>query len=162
MSRVEICPCDVKADITDVADWFLLKQNMSNKKIQKLCYYAQAWCLALLDCPIANNATFEAWVHGPVNRKLYSMFRDYGWRELKLVDVEGAREKVSKVFNDEQKDVLESVWETYGEYSADELETLTHQEEPWLEQREGLSKFDNCNKIISEQTMKKYYRSIAI
>ena len=33
----------VNADITDVANWFLLKEDMSHKKIQKLCYYAEAW-----------------------------------------------------------------------------------------------------------------------
>ena len=29
--------------ILDVAAWFLLKEDMTHKKIQKLCYYAEAW-----------------------------------------------------------------------------------------------------------------------
>lgn len=164
MGNIEACPYEVKADITDVADWFLLKQSMSNKKIQKLCYYAQAWCLAKLGYPIAKDAQFQAWVHGPVSMVLYKRFKGFGWRELKIVDedIDMVKERLSKVFNAEQQDILESVWETYGEYGADELEALTHQEQPWLEQRKGLSKFENCNKVISEETMKNYYRSIAI
>ena len=33
--------------VKDVAEFFLTKQSMTNKKIQKLCYYAQAWFYAL-------------------------------------------------------------------------------------------------------------------
>lgn len=164
MSRVEPTTCEVKAEIRDVADWFLLKENMSNKKIQKLCYYAQAWSLVKLNLPIAKNAQFQAWVHGPVNIELYTSFKKFGWRELKIVDadVEMVKQRLNKVFNASQKDLLESVWETYGEYGADELEELTHNEEPWLEQRRGLNKYECSQNVISEETMKRYYSSIAI
>ena len=33
--------------VYEIADWFLNKGNMTQKKLQKLCYYAQAWCYAL-------------------------------------------------------------------------------------------------------------------
>lgn len=59
-AKIAIVDKPIKADITDVADWFLLKGNMSNKKIQKLCYYAQAWSLTLLDQDIASHSEFEA------------------------------------------------------------------------------------------------------
>ncbi len=159
------CEHVIKADIKDVANWFLLKRNhMTNKKIQKLCYYAQAWSLAKLGYSIATNASFEAWVHGPVSPALYKIFKQFGWKELKIEesDIEAVKERVESVFNEEQKSVLESVWITYGEYSADELEQLTHSEKPWLEQREGLSKFESSHRVISEETMKDYYQSIAI
>ena len=35
------------ATIFDVADWFLSKEAMTPKKLQKLCYYYKAWGLAL-------------------------------------------------------------------------------------------------------------------
>lgn len=57
---------------------------------------------------------------------------------------------------------MESVWDTYGEYDADQLEALTHLEEPWLEQRMGLEKFQSSTRKISKETMKRYYKSIAI
>lgn len=40
-AKIAIVDKPIKADITDVADWLLLKGNMSNKKIQKICYYAR-------------------------------------------------------------------------------------------------------------------------
>lgn len=164
MGEIEAVNIQVNADIGDVADWFLLKENMSNKKIQKLCYYAQAWSLAKLDTDISTNCTFEAWVHGPVNMKLYKKFKSFGWRSLKIVesDIKMVTDKVNAVFCAEQKEVLEAVWDTYGMLSADELEALTHEEKPWKEQRKGLNPFENSRNEISVETMKEFYRSIAL
>lgn len=161
-AKIEIVDKLIKADITDVADWFLLKGNMSNKKIQKLCYYAQAWSLTLLDQDIADHSEFEAWVHGPVNRTLYQIFDGYGWHELQITNREEAMSRMEKLFTPEQVEVLEAVWYTYGEYGADQLETLTHTERPWLEQRTGLGKFESSHNVISSTTMKEYYNSIKI
>lgn len=155
---------NVVAEIADVADWFLLKENMSNKKIQKLCYYAEAWSQAKLDSPIATNSVFEAWVHGPVNKELYKRFKNYGWKKLKIVDedIEPVTDRLDKIFCEEQKEILEAVWETYGHFSADELESLTHREKPWLEKRVDLATFETSHEKIDVDTMKSYYRSIAI
>lgn len=164
MAGLETVNIDVKADIGDVADWFLLKENMSNKKIQKLCYYAEAWSLAKLDIDIAKNSKFEAWVHGPVNIDLYKRFKSFGWRSLKIIenDVEMVQDRIASLFCKEQIALLDAVWDTYGCLSADELEALTHKEMPWLEQRDGLGRFENSRNEISSETMKKYYRSIAL
>ena len=159
-SRLESVPVPaVTACITDIADWFILKGPMSNKKVQKLCYYAEAWSEALLNKKIAPDADFEAWVHGPGNRKLWERFRDFGWREFVLADPDGVRENLDTVLTDDQKYVLESVWITYKDFSADELEMLTHQEDPWLEKRTGLDRFETGRRRISRAAMKRYYRS---
>ena len=164
MKEIEAIDISVDADIGDVADWFLLKENMSNKKIQKLCYYAQAWSLAKLDTDISRNCSFEAWVHGPVNMSLYKKFKTYGWRPLKIVesDISIVNERVNILFCNEQKEILNAVWDTYGCLSADELESLSHTEDPWIEQREGLEPLENSRNIISTDTIKKYYRRIAL
>lgn len=162
MDTVEMVNGEVKADITDVADWFLLHENMSNKKIQKLCYYAEAWSLALLNQHIANNSEFEAWVHGPVNRTLYDRFKGYGWHELKITNPEIVKERLEGLFTKEQLEVLEAVWDTYGEYGADQLEALTHTEQPWLEQRTDLGQFESSSRTISCETMRNFYKSIEL
>ena len=38
---------EVKYSIGNIADWFLSQSSMTHKKLQKLCYYLQAWSLAL-------------------------------------------------------------------------------------------------------------------
>ena len=161
-AKIEIVDKPIKADITDVADWFLLKGNMSNKKIQKLCYYAEAWSLTLLDQDIADHSEFEAWVHGPVNRTLYQIYDGYGWNLLTITNYEEVKSRLELLFSPEQVEVLEAVWDTYGEYGADQLEALTHTERPWLEQRTGLGKFESSHNVISSNTMKEYYNSIKI
>ena len=161
-AKIEIVNKPIKADITDVADWFLLKGNMSNKKIQKLCYYAEAWSLTLLDQDIADHSEFEAWVHGPVNRTLYQIYDGYGWNLLTITNYEEVKSRLELLFSSEQVEVLEAVWDTYGEYGADQLEALTHTERPWLEQRTGLGKFESSHNVISSTTMKEYYNSIKI
>lgn len=162
MEKVEAIKEKINANINDVADWFMLKGDISNKKVQKLCYYAQAWSLALYDSPIATDSKFEAWVHGPVNKTLWNRFKGYGWSEFHLTEPEHVKEILKTKFSDNQNELLESVWETYGGFSADELERMTHEEKPWLEQREGLDPFQSCNYEISERTMKDYYRSRVI
>ena len=161
-AKIEIVDKPIKADITDVADWFLLKGNMSNKKIQKLCYYAEAWSLTLLDQDIADHSEFEAWVHGPVNRTLYQIYDGYGWNLLTITNYEEVKSRLELLFTPEQVEVLEAVWDTYGEYGADQLEALTHTERPCLEQRTGLGKFESSHNVISSTTMKEYYNYIKI
>ena len=61
-------------NVIDVAHWFLSKESMTHKKLQKLCYYAQAWhCTLRNGEPLFMNP-IEAWIHGPVIRSLYKEY----------------------------------------------------------------------------------------
>ena len=92
--------------IYDVADWFLSKEAMTPKKVQKLCYYYKAWGLALYDEDLLPGYEFEAWVHGPVNPKLYSMFKGYLWKEILMT------KDNSRYFSEKEIELLESIWLT--------------------------------------------------
>ena len=93
-----------------VADWFLSIESMTHKKLQKLCYYAQSWHLALLNKRLFNDK-FQAWVHGPVNNDLYKKYSSYGWNLIP--------QKNKKIdFPEETLQVLESVVATYIKYTA--------------------------------------------
>lgn len=139
------------ATVFDVANWFLSKQPMTHKKLQKLCYYAQAWNLALHgEALIAED--FEAWVHGPVCRELYYKYSDRGWAEIQQASpYEGT------AFTDKEIQLLDAVQRTYGDFSGDDLESFTHNEDPWMNQRLGLDPWVLSNKIISIDDMREYY-----
>ena len=141
--------------IFDVANWFLTKESMSHKKLQKLCYYAQAWFFVLHDDDPIFNGSFEAWVHGPVNRRLWEKFKDYGYADIPQDALSG----IAKKFESKDNELLESVWETYGEYTGFQLESLTHDESPWIEARKGLSSYEPSKNIISQDTMRECYAS---
>lgn len=142
--------------IFEIADWFLAKESMTPKKLQKLAYYAESWSRALLDRSIVQDTEFEAWAHGPVSPELYDKYRDYGWNDIpknnKFVDIS----------DEKDLDLLESVWLTYGEMSANALEAQTHVETPWENARfrgqadEG----DFCKEKISKEDMANFYKSI--
>lgn len=141
----------MKNNIYVLADAFLSISAMTPKKLQKLCYYAKVWYLALYDDNIVEEG-FEAWVHGPVNPELYTQYKKYGFDmipKLSTTDIpEEFRNFALKVYN------------TYGDLSGDELEDLTHSEMPWKNARGELKPWEGSKILISEEDMKTYYRSI--
>lgn len=143
-----------KRGIFELARAFLSMGEMTNKKLQKLCYYAQAWHLALEDEPLIENCAFEAWVHGPVCPDLYNEYKRFGYERIPQY-IGNVKE-----INEEYMDFAQEVFEAYGELSGNELEKLSHQEYPWKNARGDLKPWEPCNNIILEDDMKSYYRSI--
>lgn len=153
----------------NVANYFLSKDSMTNKKLQKIVYYAYCWTLTMLNDPeeIAKmmsgenftNKLFseeiEAWVHGPVIPNLYHEYKEYGWKEI-------PKRELTSDYPEEIKNVFEMVWDIYGEYDGDQLENITHQEEPWQKSRLGLDKFEPGNNKIKDEDIYNYYRKYII
>lgn len=138
--------------VFDVAEWFLGKEHMAHKKLQKLCYYAKAWSLVLMpENPF--QFAFEAWVHGPVNRNLWNCLKEFGYCDLSTESIPHK----TKDIDEETCNFLESVWNTYGEFSGFRLENLTHSEDPWKSARIGFGEFEPSNNIISNKSMIEYY-----
>lgn len=134
--------------VLDVADAFLSIEAMSHKKLQKLCYYAYSWYLALYDERLFQNS-FQAWVHGPVNPSLYQTYRGYGWQSIPSKDAVN--------MNPEVMDFIQSVYEAYGHLTGDQLEALTHREKPWLEARGDLPEYAPCTNSIDDETIRSFY-----
>jgi uncharacterized phage-associated protein len=142
------------ASIFDVADWFLCKEEMTHKKLQKLCYYAQAWGYALLHAPLCDDTQFQAWAHGPVSPELYEKYKGRGWEVIPQLT------ECPDVFSEEELDLLESVYLTYGDMSANALEALSHSEPPWQRARSGLPEMERGGEPIRPEDMQTYYMQI--
>lgn len=139
--------------IHDIAQWFLHKQAMDHKKLQKLCYYAVAWGYALLDECIVNDGEFQAWVHGPVSPVLFETYKDSFWKEL------SPDSETIPIFDGQLPDLLKIVWDGYGKMSSDALEALAYTERPWKTARKGHENTFRCEVAIDPKTMRKCYRS---
>lgn len=138
------------ADVRNIAQYFLSKESMTHKKLEKLCYYTQAWYLANHGQPIMPNR-FEAWVHGPVSPDLYAQYKGWGWAQIpKHADN-------SILFTPVEIDLMDKVYDTYGGYTGDDLENLTHQELPWQKARQGCSPSEYSRNPISMKDMRDYY-----
>lgn len=144
-------------DIDDVICWFLAKDSMSPKKLQKLLYYAYAWTLTLGNESVDSlknrlfEEKFQAWVHGPVVPSVYHRFKHYGFSNIP----QNKNDKV--VFDEDVENVLNQVWEVYGGYNGNELESMTHQEDPWKNARKGLSPIEPSTNIISDKDIFTFY-----
>ena len=137
-------------DVRDIALWFLSKDSMTHKKLQKLCYYAQAWHYALLSKPLFTEE-IQAWIHGPVCPALYTRYSFYGWTPIKKFRKEPFK------FSAETLSVLRAVYNTYAKFTGEQLEALTHSESPWREARGNLKPYEPSEATISVESMKKYY-----
>jgi len=143
-------------DHFDVANYFLAVANetgdvLTNLKLQKLVYYAQAWYLANFKNPIFK-ADFEAWIHGPVIPELYQKYKVNGSApivtSLKLAEINLETSLIS---------FLSEVAKVYMPYTAFELEAMTHREKPWTDARDGYDPDQPCEKVITKNSMRDYY-----
>ena len=141
------------ATIFDLAQCFLSQEAMTHKKLQKMCYYAQAWSYAIFTHPITADGVFEAWVYGPVCPALYAKYKDYGFGYIPQYEP-------PVVFTKEEEAFLNDVWDTYGELYANALEALSQNEPPWQIARAGLDSGEPSNRVIKPDHMAEYYKSI--
>lgn len=67
------------ADVVDVAEYILAQRGpMSAAKLQKLCYYSQAWHLVWDGVPLFPEP-IHAWANGPVIPELFAMHKGTYW-----------------------------------------------------------------------------------
>lgn len=138
--------------IFDVAKYIYDQKinGLTHKKMQKLCYYIQAWSLAIKEEPLIK-CEFEAWVHGPVCKELYDKCK-YGVETLSTVK--------AKPLDDEDEEFINRILSIYKDDTGYELEQLTHSEEPWQKAREGYEYWETSREIIDNDIMKTYYKSL--
>jgi uncharacterized phage-associated protein len=126
---------------------------LTNLRLQKLLYYAQAWSLVMRKKPIFSQS-IEAWVHGPVVREVYAQYADNGDRVISPDGIDATKIKLTP----EERSFVGSVWESYKGYSASKLREMTHQEEPWINARNGYGPADSCEVVIAHKAMRDYFQ----
>lgn len=142
------------ANVFDVARYILeTKGKMSTMKLQKLCYYAQAWSLVWDDEPLFDEE-FRAWANGPVCHELF--YKTQGQFSVTAEEEPGNSDSLSA----DQKDTIDSVLDYYASHDAQWLSRLTHLEDPWNEARTGIPAGVGCDRVISKESMAKYYGSL--
>jgi uncharacterized phage-associated protein len=115
----------------DVARYFLSLVDeeagdlISNLKLQKLLYYAQGFHLALYGDALFFDP-IEAWAHGPVVADVYHQYKEYGGLPIPSDDFD------FNILNGQEKEFLDDIYSTFGQYSAWKLREMTHDEPPWV------------------------------
>lgn len=134
---------------------------MSHLKLQKLLFYCDAYCLAFFGEELISDR-FEAWVHGPVCRKVYNEMKGASvlYTDMSYSPISGINEDV--IFDKlpiDIKDLINEVLANLTPWTGIELERSTHRELPWIEARRGFSEADKCHREISKATTQSYYRT---
>lgn len=139
----------------DIANWFIANVDkesgdvITHLKVQKLLYFAEAWCQALFNKTLFNEE-MEAWAHGPVVRAVYEEFSSFGWQPLEV-------SKDLVTFDQDINDLLSDIFTVYGKFSAKSLEHMTHEDQPWINARNGKSPEERCTDIIPKQEIKTFF-----
>ena len=140
--------------IINVAKYILNEcGEMTTMKLQKLCYYVQAWYLAWEEEPLFED-NFEAWANGPVNPSLYSIHKGkfhINKNDLKIDDYN---------FSELQLENMNRVIEYYCDFTPQELSNLTHTEEPWKNARRGVAPGMPSSNIIDKESMLQFYSGL--
>lgn len=164
------------ADYTKLMGLSALQKGitLSPLKLQKLLYYQQAWSMVFFGRQETLFAEVpQAWVNGPVYPSVYHTyspmlavydefrkehFCDASEMELPMDEV--ISKLVTKLgLSADQLTLLDRILTLYGTKTQDELVMMTHCEEPWCEQREGLLPFERSDRELSLDTMYRYYKA---
>lgn len=141
------------ASVHDVAAYILVRHGaMSAMKLQKLCYYSQAWSLVWDQAELFPE-DFEAWANGPVARELYNVHRGQ-------FSVSTWPQGDPSALTGEQRETVDAVLDAYGKHTAQQLSELTHQELPWRDARGGLPEMVRSDAVITKESMQDFYASL--
>lgn len=145
---------------TIVLSNYILKHYgpMSHLKLQKLVFYCDAYSLAYFGKPLIED-DFEAWVHGPVCRRLYDSLKDKSklYSDVAYTPDKTDVDKEFATLTFDQQSLINNILCQLSSWSSFELEASTHQEGPWKKARKGYSEADKCSVIIKKDDMKEYY-----
>lgn len=152
--------------VLGIANQFLIRglsddQALTPMQLQKLCYMAHGFTLALLDKPLTSD-TIEAWGFGPVYPDLYDALKGYGSKtvdglvhENNWASADHIRGSVVKVdLTKKEREIIETVWEDYGHFEGFQLSALTHEPDtPWAK----VYKPGKKHIVIPDELIKEYF-----
>ncbi|MCH8203477.1 MAG: SocA family protein [Proteobacteria bacterium] len=149
--------------ILDIAE----EQNvgLTPLKLQKLLYFSHANFLVCHDGPLVSEQ-FEAWSMGPVNKRLFRAFRDYGSNRIvsraKSFNPHTLKEReVALQLSPKVQLFLQEIFSFYGRLSAYQLSQISHETGSAWDQvkREGELKINVGLKIQNRAIKESYLKS---
>lgn len=146
------------ANVFDVVKYITeAKGEITTMKLQKLCYYSQAWSLAWDGVPLFEQ-DFQAWANGPVCPELFRFHKGQF-----VVDSTTFPQTCGKSnLTENEKDTIDKVLDFYGDKEAHWLSELTHRERPWREARQKANALpgEACTEVITKESMLDYYAGL--
>ncbi|MET8162582.1 type II toxin-antitoxin system antitoxin SocA domain-containing protein [Sphaerisporangium sp. NPDC005289] len=99
---------------------------------------------------------FEAWANGPVSPALYSRHR--GRFQLQPGEIAGDPDAL----DDGERESIDLVLASYGDFTANQLSQMTHQEKPWVFAREraGVATMARCDAELTDEDIFEHFDAL--
>ena len=143
-----------------IAHWFIWRNKIAEDmesgdplsllKLLKLMHYAEGSFLATERGSLFSEPII-AWRHGPVIKSLWDLYADEPY-SLPVSDDE--KQQLSLICKEDQ-DLLEDVFQTFGQLSAWKLRNMTIQETPWIK---ATNNGEIMNREIKRELIKAYFK----
>ena len=127
--------------------------------LQKLLYYIQGIFMSVFGDELFDEDC-TAWVHGPVYESVYELFKTFKYNPIDDHRFVLLKDRFKKL-NEEEKEIVDLVVNTFGLYSGKALERITHQEEPWKQAREGYLPMELSSVRIEKNMIKGYFDKLS-
>ncbi len=156
-------------NVLDVCRYVIKYSNendygVSNLKLQKILYFIQAYfLLKKKDHTPCFNEKIEAWNFGPVVPEAYYEYKQYGSGDIPtqesyiISDGKWNFKRIKfddTVIVDEDKALIKKVVDTFVDYSATDLVSLTHRQSPWID-----AYVPHQNNEITINAIKEYFNA---
>lgn len=140
--------------------------QIDHLKLQKLCYYAYGWWLALReDQPPLAQSRPQVWKLGPVFQPVYSAFASCKGdfiRETRKIDPFSPAYTIADNDTPESQ-VVDWVWDRYGHFKGIELSNKTHEVgTPWHDKVKANNFVIERFTELSDDEIRPYFRNLAI
>lgn len=127
--------------------------------LQKILYYIQGIYMVLHGVELFEEDC-EAWVHGPVYKDVYEVFKNFKYNPIDDTRFALFQNRFNEL-SDNEKEVIDLVIGTFGVFSGKTLERITHNETPWKEARENCLPEESSNEVISKESIKSYFSKVS-
>lgn len=129
-------------------------EDITPLALQKALYYVQGFYYVFEEKFLFDEEC-EAWVHGPVYRKVYNRYSSY-----RFDPIESIEDFDESVFTTAEKAILDSIIKNFCCYSGKTLEKFTHMEKPWLNTRADLPVDAHSDCVIPKEMIGKYFNAV--
>lgn len=127
--------------------------------LQKMLYYIQGIYMVLYKKELFVEEC-EAWVHGPVFRDVYDVFKSFKYNPIDDIRFSMFQNRFLEL-TDEERGVIDLVVESFGMYSGKTLELITHEEKPWCNARKNYLHGEASKELIPKALIESYFLEIA-
>lgn len=152
---------DFKEDKTlSITKYIVENHNIKlSVKLQKILYFLYLDYLKENNKKLFND-NFEAWVYGPVLRKVFSFIQANGFDFSEYFDSENNKIVEIKELDDKElKKFIDTNISKYKKCSTEKLVAISHKTMPWEKARKNLSYDVPSNEIIKFTDLKKFVKT---